>query len=504
MRKNSKYTINAVLPRVIPLHNLPYRLARLLAAMLLGLALSSFAGAADLQIPELGDSSAGLISPAQEYELGQKWLQVFRAQVPTTSDPFLQSYVEDLIRRLATYSELDDRRLEILVIHNPTLNAFAVPGGIIGVHTGLFRYADTEEQFSSVLAHEIAHLSQRHYARRVEQQEKSSAPMMAAMLASIILGMTAGTDAGLAALSAVNAGALEAQLRFSRQMEQEADRLGMETLVRSGMDPYAMSDMFENMLRASRFTRKPPEFLMTHPVTESRVSDSRLRAQQFNRGLTEAKLDYEMVKVRAQLMHEKNRSAAIQIFRDELRGNDYSDTAASYGLALALINNGQSEEAEKIIEPLFKEYPESPFLKVAKADVFVEQENYEGALKILREALKTNPNHHGYNTRIAEVLMAAGQYKECSEVLRAHVKRRPKDDYIWYLLAEVEGLAGNIFEVHLARAQYFKLNGLFDKAEIQLINALKITKSKDEQTRARLQQELKEIRNMRRELAEFG
>ncbi len=472
--------------------------------MLIGLSLSSFVLAADLQIPDLGDSSAGLISPAQEYELGQKWLQVYRAQVPTTSDPFLQTYVEDLIRQLATYSQLDDRRLEILVIHNPTLNAFAVPGGIIGVHTGLFRYAATEEQFASVLAHELAHLSQRHYARRVEKQKNSSGPLMAAMLASIILGMTAGTDAGLAALSAVNASALDAQLRFSRQMEREADRLGMETMVRSGMDPYAMSDMFESMLRASRFTRRPPEFLMTHPVTESRVNDSRLRAQQFNRSLTAAKLDYEMVKVRAQLMHEKNRSAAVQIFKDELRGNDLSDTAASYGLALARTRNGQSEEAMKIIAPLLKQYPENPYLLVAKVDIYAEQEKYHEALKILQDVLKTNPNHHAYNTRAAEILMAAGRYTECNDILRKHVKRRPKDDYIWYLLAEVEGLAGNIFEVHLARAQYFKLNGLFDKAEIQLMNALKITRAKDEQTRARIQQELKDIREMRRELAEFS
>lgn len=476
---------------------------RLLISILIGLSLSNLVFSADLQIPELGGSSAGLITPAQEYDLGQKWLQVYRAQVPTTSDPFLQVYIERLVRQLATYSQLQDRRLEILVIENPTLNAFAVPGGIIGVHTGLFRYADTEEQLASVLAHEIAHLSQRHYARRIEQQANASTSLIAAFVASIILGMTAGSDAGIAAIAAVQAGALDAQLRFSRQMEQEADRIGMETLVRSEMDPYAMSKMFENMLHASRFTRRPPEFLMTHPVTESRVSEARLRAQQENVGASSTKLKYELVKVRAHLLHEKNRNTAVQIFEDEVRGDRYSDTAANYGLALALIRDEKTERAQQLVSALLKEDPRNDFFLVAQVDIYASEKKYEQAITLLEKELKQQPNNHAYNTRIAEVLMQAGQYNYCNQILRMHVKRRPKDDYIWYLLAEVEGLAGNIFEVHMARAQYFKLNGLFDKAEIQMANALRLVKNTDEQTRAKIQEELKSIRKMRRELADF-
>jgi len=212
-------------------------------SILLALGIGSLALGADLQIPDLGDASGGLISPSQEFDLGQKWLRIYRSQVPTTRDPFLQTYVENLIRKIASYSELPDKRLDILVIENPTLNAFAVPGGIIGVHTGLFRYSETEEQFSSVMAHELAHLSQRHYARRVAMQKKASIPTLAAMLAGILVLATTGSDAGIAAISAAQAGALEAQLKFSRQMEQEADRLGMETLVRADMNPYAMSDV---------------------------------------------------------------------------------------------------------------------------------------------------------------------------------------------------------------------------------------------------------------------
>lgn len=478
-------------------------LARPLLAVLIGLSLSRLVLGADLQIPDLGDTSAGLFTPAQEYELGQKWLQVYRSQVPTTADPFIQIYVERLVRKLATYSELNDRRLEILVIENPTLNAFAVPGGIIGVHTGLFRYANTEEEFGSVIAHEIAHLSQRHYARRVEQQSTAAPAMFAALLASIVLGMTAGADAGVAAMAAVNAGALDAQLRFSRQMEQEADRIGMETLVRSGMNPYAMSDMFENMLKSTRFQRRPPEFLMTHPVTESRVTDSRLRAQQFDRIKPEPSLEYELVKTRAILLHEKNRHTAVQMFEDEMRGSNFSKTAATYGLITALTRDGKTERARELLAPLLKDDPDNLYYIIADADIDAEEKNYDEAESILAAQLKRYPNYHPLNTRYAEILMAAGHYKECNAILRKHVERRPNDDYLWYLLAEVEGLAGNIFEVHQTRAQYFKLNGLYDKAEIQLNNALKMVKPDDTQTQARLQQELKDIRRMRRELQEY-
>lgn len=478
-------------------------LLRYVLGSMLGLALSHQVLAADLQIPELGDTSAGLISPAQEYELGQKWLQIYRSRMLTTSDPFIQAYTEQLIRQLASYSELKDRRLEILVIQNPMLNAFAVPGGVIGVQTGLYRYAHTEEEFASVLAHEIAHLSQRHYARRVERQENASTPLMAALIASIILGMTAGSDAGIAAMAAVNAGSLEAQLRFSRQMEQEADRIGMETLVRSGMNPYAMSDMFENMLRATRFTQRPPEFLMTHPVTESRVSDSRLRAQQFKQQARKPQLEYELVKVRALLLHEKSNRSAIQTFEDQSRSNVFTKEAADYGLILALTADGQTQKASEVLQPLLNTHPDNPYFLVAKADIFAKEEKYNDAIALLEKQLKTHPNYHPYNTRYAEVLMKAGRYKESNAVLRAHVQRRLKDEYLWYLLAEVEGLAGNILEVHLARAEYFKLNGLFDKAEIQLQNALKLVNSSDDMTRAKIQQNLRGVRTMRRELKEM-
>ncbi len=439
-----------------------------------------------------------MVTPRQEYELGQKWLRLYRAQVPSSSDPFLQMYVENLIRKLAAYSDLADKRLDILVVENPTLNAFAVPGGIVGVHTGLFEYADTEDQFASVLAHELAHLSQRHYARRVADQKEKSIPTMAALLASILIAASAGADAGIAAISATNAAALDAQLRFSRQMEQEADRIGMETMVRSGKNPWAMPAMFENMLRASRYSRKPPEFLLTHPLTESRVSDSQLRAQRFEQRYFPDSTEYQLARVRAALIHESNANFAVRHFESELKADKYAPAVARYGLALALTRAARLEDAEKALAPLLAADTENVYFAVAQAEIDGERENFDAAIGRLQRKLRRYPNHHALNIRYAEILMKASRYEECEALLLRHSRRRPKDDYVWYLLAEVHGLAGNIFQVHTARAEYFLLNGLYDKAIIQLKNARLLAKE-DKQTIARLNLKLKEARKLREE-----
>ena len=219
------------------------------------------------QLPELGEVSASPYSLQQEYDLGRLWLKMFRTQVTTVDDPQLQSYLESLLYNLAANSELKQRQLETVIVDNSTINAFAVPGGVIGVHSGLFLFSDNEAQFAGVLAHELAHLSQRHFSRSIDKAREANIPSLAGMLAGIILAATVGADAGIATITASQAAALDSQLRFSREHEQEADRVGMETLSRSGMDPNGIPSMFENMNANLRYARsKPPEFLLTHPA----------------------------------------------------------------------------------------------------------------------------------------------------------------------------------------------------------------------------------------------
>ena len=386
---------------------------------------------------------------------------------------------------------------DTILVKNPTMNAFAVPGGVVGVHTGLFLFAESEHQLSSVLAHELAHLSQRHFARGVEKQQNASIPTMAAMLASLVLMATAGADAGLAAMTATQAASLDSQLRFSRQNEQEADRIGMLTMVAADMDPDAVPAMFESMLRATRFSRRPPEFLLTHPVTENRIADSRNRAGKYTQTKKHYKdsLEFHLMRARIQLLHESSPQLAVKRFRGEIEGETLSREASHYGLVLALTAAGRHQEARDSLAPLLGQSPDKIAYLVAAADIELAAEQFPLALEMLANQLQIHPNSHPLNIRYAETLMRAGRYAQAEALLARYARKRPKDDYVWYLLAEVHGLAGNILGVHRARAEYFILNGIYDKAQTQINNALKLSRGNFQVT-ALLQERLKDVRTM--------
>jgi predicted Zn-dependent protease len=456
-----------------------------------------YAQSSELQLPSLGESSAGLISPAEEYALGQELIRIYRASLPTAQDPFIESYLADLLQRVATASDLQDKRLELIVLDSPTLNAFAAPGGIVGVNTGTFLTAQNEHQLASILAHELAHLSQRHYARRLQQQKTTSTVGLAALLASLLVVAAGNSDAGIAAIPAIQAAALESSLRFSRDMEIEADRIGMQTLVQAGFDPYAMPGMFEQMLKTTRYRSKVPEFLLTHPVTESRIADSASRAQKFPQRYVEYDKNYQLMRARVLMRFESNPTQAVKRFASEISGNQtLPPLTAHYGLLLARIQTGDLAGARETLEKLRTLTDNQVVLAVAEADIAAREQNWDAATVILQNALARHPNDHPLNVRLAEILMEAGRYPQCEALLLQHVKRQPDNAYVWYLLAEVHGLAGHILDVHKARAEYFILKGIYGKAEIQLRNALRLIDEKDFQARAKIDQRLLDVRRL--------
>ena len=173
-------------------------------------------------LPELGNASSSAISIASEFKLGRLYMAQLRRSLPEYNDPVTQDYVEHLIYRLAEYSQLKDRRLEVTLIDQRSVNAFAAPGGVIGINGGLLFHAETEGEFASVLAHELAHLSQRHFARRLQRQKDRSLANALLILASVAIAAATGPEAILAGQQAIN----QQSLAYSRGNEQEADRVG--------------------------------------------------------------------------------------------------------------------------------------------------------------------------------------------------------------------------------------------------------------------------------------
>lgn len=395
-------------------------------------------------LPSLGDASSAIVSPQQEHQLGRAWLALLRSQVSQLNDPQLKDYVETSVYKLVETSQVNDRRLEFILINSPQLNAFAAPGGIVGVNGGLFLNAQTEGEYASVLAHELAHLSQRHFARGVEAQQRMQVPMMAALLAAI-----------------------QEQRRFSRQNEQEADRIGILNLEKAGYDPRSMPTMFERLMRQYRFDAKPPEFLLTHPVTESRIADTRNRAEQAKQGGTEDSLRYQLIRARVQLNYEESPGLAAKRFRAQLDENPKNDIAR-YGLAIAQIKGSQWNEARENLKPLLAKSPNDITYNLAQIELDMANSRLPDAQSRVERMLNLYPGNYPLNQVRVDLLLKQNRPADAEKALEGLLKSRPDDPDVWYLVAETRGLSGNIIGLHQARAEYFALVGDYRQAIQQL------------------------------------
>ncbi|UTW46436.1 M48 family metallopeptidase [bacterium SCSIO 12696] len=448
-----------------------------LTALLLTALLPLGAAANQNELPELSDTSSSSVTLAKEHDLGRLWLKAFRSRTQEFSDPETQQYVEQLLYKLLVHSELKDRRLEIVMVDNPNMNAFAVPGGVVGVHNGLFNFAETEHQLASVLTHELAHLSQRHFARGLQERKKNSVTTMAGLLAGLVLAATTKSDAGIAAITASQALSQDQALRYSRQNEQEADRIGIDNLHRAGLDPNGASEMFERMQRASRFAgQRVPEFLRTHPLTENRVSDTNLHANSYPKREYTDNLDYHLIRARIQLHFDANPRRAAKRFQSQLKGTTNTPPeAARYGLVLALIDSDQLAEARKQLNILQKDSNHHLY-RLAELDLLLAQGNHETAISQARRQLLLYPNDHALKIKLATIYTKAEKFQLANQQLTELSRKRSTDPQVWYQLAEVRGLAGDIVGLHRARAEYFILVGAFGLARDQLGHAAKLSR----------------------------
>lgn len=451
---------------------------------------------ADIQLPNLGNSDLSLVSIAEEERLGQDWLRSYYGRTPLTRDYLMQSYVENLIYRLVPYSDIPYEDIQVVVVNSPTINAFAVPGGVIGVNSGLFIYAENEDQLASILAHELAHLSQRHFARRVANQQASSITTMAGLLASVVLAATVGSDAGVAMAAATQGAAANSQLRYSRQNEQEADRIGQTTLYRAGLNPVATAEMFEHMYDMTRLVgSRVPEYLLTHPLPESRLNDTASRAAQYPERFYPVNLAYQLLRVRVQVTQAKRPEDALLTFggRLEIEPNNIS---AGYGYALALQRAGELDQAYEIISRLRQREPNQTSLIVSQAQILIDQQRYSDAVNLLQERLRLGSNDHALTMELAFALNRDNRHEEAARLLTMHSRARAWDPVVWYDLAETRGLAGDILGVHLARAEYFLLVGQFNRSIQHFRYAIEQT-GDDPIERAVLQERINQVQKMR-------
>ncbi|MDX1588919.1 MAG: M48 family metalloprotease [Oleiphilaceae bacterium] len=475
------------------MNRLRRRTRPVLAGLLL--ALPALSPASD-ELPSMAGAGGGLISSQQEQAIAEQVMAALRQDAPLLHDPLMMDYLTSLTYRLVPNAELDDRNLTLVILDESQINAFAVPGGIIGVNAGLFYHAETEHQFASVIAHEIAHLSQRHYSRRLEQQRMDTPLTVAGIVAGILLAAATGSDAGIAAIAGTQAVAIDKMLRYSRYHEQEADRVGIEILHRSGFNPRGMPEMFSQMQNRAR--NRAPEYLSTHPLTESRVADSRNRAEQLASGDYSQNLEYHLMRARVIVRYSDSKSDAAQRFREQADESGGQGRLASlYGLAHALRQDDKPREAEALYRDLLDKSEGRITFVVGLANSLRDQERFAEAQQLLEEHVERNPGNLPLTRTLAETLMERNRPGEAARLYERLLRDHAKDASLWGDLADAHGRARNIVQVHRARGEKAMLMGDYEAALRQFRQALERTgtdTARNEVLRQRMDQAQEEAR----------
>ena len=442
----------------------------LLIGSLTAMGLAPLSGQANNDIPTIGDTTSAVISLQEEHKLGRTWARLLRGSTQEYHDPVVYNYLYDMLWDLAATSQLQDRRLELIVLDNPTLNAFAVPGGIVGINAGLVLSANGEEELASVVAHELAHLSQRHYAQQLEEARVNQPLVLAGVIASILAGAAGGGQASVAGISTSIAAGQQLSLNFSRRNEQEADRIGMQNLVAAGYDPNAMHRMFAQLQRSSRFLgQRPPEFLLTHPVTESRIADAKNRAAQLNQTeFREYTPEFSLIQTRIRVAYAEQPQDLLKLYRSQ------GDSPVNqFGIMLASTRNNDFKAAHQAYQQLPPAFKNELAVSIGYAELLLAENDYPAALNHLESLYQLYPESYPIQLFYARALMSAQQYPKSVELYEMLTKNRPENSLLWYELAELYGLAGNTAGVHRARIEYFLATAQVDRAMQQIDIALK-------------------------------
>ena len=466
-----------------------------LMPLLFALALSLPSAADDL--PELGDKSQALLSYQQEAGIAEDALRYMREQDDWLGDMEVNEYLTSVVAKLANGSPEVHQRFHVYALNEPSVNAFAIPGGMLCVHTELILTTANESELASVLGHEMAHVTQHHLARMLAKQQSTMWPTMAAM-AMAILAAHAGSDVPMATLSAASAYNAQSQLTFQRDNEREADRVGIHYLEQSGFDPHAMPTFFANLQQHERFVESnAPVYLRTHPVTPERIADAQGRVANLPYRQYPDSLDYLLVKEKVRVL-----TRPLEVLRKEytqrMAGNSgQAALVARYGQARLLLREADTAQAYAIALPLENSLPH-PMVSELIAEILMAQGKPEAALQYLQEARSRYPNRTALVEEEIEAALGANQPQTALTATEDGLTLQP-DDPEWYeWRARAFDKLDRQSDSHAALAEYYWRLGATGDAMRQLRIAQTIAKLSPEQQLA-LKARITEMQKDKRE-----
>ncbi|WP_460860651.1 beta-barrel assembly-enhancing protease [Rheinheimera gaetbuli] len=453
-------------------------------------------------LPDLGGNAFNTITPEKEKQLGDVMMRQTRGSLPMVYDPLLDEYINALGNRLVARANDVKFPFKFYWVNNKNINAFATLGGNIASHTGTLAVADSESEFASVMAHEIAHVTQRHIARFVEAQNQRAPLTLAGVLGAIVLA-TVNPEAGMAAMMAAQGAAQQSAINFTRGNEQEADRIGMQILAEAGFDPYAVPEFFRKLTEQSRFVNQQLAFLQTHPLSQSRVSDTRLRAEQFQQRFIPDSQDFTLAKARVLARYHYNSKDAEQLFRKKLSEPGGNTKANQYGLAITLLDSEQYDKARPLIEQLLAKDEHNLYFIDVYTDILLGIKAYQTALSMLEQQYLIRPNNLVVTLNYANVALKSGANRLAIHLLKNLLYYKNDSILAYDLLSDAYKAIDDMARFYEARADLSYQLANYPKAIDDLNEALnhltaddKLESRRLEAKKNQLQTEFDRLRRM--------
>lgn len=433
--------------------------------------LSPIPAAADYDLPSMGEPASTVLSPERAERIGQRVVSKLRATNRILQDPELTAYINKVGNRLVRHTRKSPSDFQFYVMASEGVNAFALPGGYIGVNAGLIVATDTESELAGVLAHEIAHITQRHIARQIEAtQDITIATAAAALLAIIASGGNPAVIQAAITMGLANIG--QQRIQYTRAHELEADRLGMRLLAESNFNPHGMANFFEEMAeRARLYGNKLPAILRTHPMSTTRIAEARSRLKDVKVKKIYESPAYPFMRARARVLVSDRPSKVIQHFEHQ-RDNEQSGPAVDYGYALALLAVGRAKPALEVLRRLHKMDVGEPHVALALADALMVAGQKEAALEVLAQL---DAKYRAYRPVIlayAKALIANGKAAKAREYLRDQAALLGRDPTVHKILARAAARLGHTATAYYQQARMYYLRGRYAAAIHRLQTAL--------------------------------